>query len=252
MNLPRYTETLPNGTTFHLHLIPGGVFDMGSDDDDEEAYDEEKPLRRDVSVAPFYMAPHVVTQQVWAAVMDGANPSYFKGPTRPVVMVSWFDCAAFIERLNARTRDARAHAGVGAYRFPTEAEWEYAARGGRRYFKYAGSDKLKEVGWYNDNSDGVTHPVGEQLPNEYGLYDMSGNVYEWCADHWHGNYLDAPKDSRAWLTDEDSARRVVRGGSCFDVSQDCRCAYRRRYAPVNGYDRIGLRLALSPSQLAGL
>ncbi len=250
--MTRYTETLPSGQTFHLHLIPGGTFDMGSEDNDPDALSSEKPLRKGVQVFPFYMATHLVTQRLWAEVMDGADPSRFKGDNRPVETVSWLECQNFIERLNDLTREARTRAGVGVYRFPTEAEWEYAARGGRRYFTYAGSDKLKEVGWYDANSDYETQPVGGMLPNEYGLYDMSGNVWEWCADHWHENYEGAPPDSRAWLTtDDNTARRVVRGGHCFNLPQYCRCACRDPYAPDDRNDFIGLRLALSPSQMAG-
>ncbi len=249
--MTHYTETLPNHPPFHLHLIPGGVFDMGSRPGDPGAYEDEHPLREGVQVHPFYIGTHLVTQRLWAAVMDGDDPARFKGPNRPIESVSWFDCERFIEQLNVLTATARKAAGVGKYRFPTEAEWEYAARGGRRMYQYAGSDKLKEVGWYDENSNSQTWDVGLLLPNELGLFDMSGNVWEWCADHWHDNYNRAPADSRAWLTTEEKSLRVIRGGSSFDAAQDCRTACRARDAPVNAYGTLGLRLALSPSSEAG-
>ncbi|MBL8047024.1 MAG: formylglycine-generating enzyme family protein, partial [Anaerolineales bacterium] len=135
------------------------------------------------------------------------------------------------------------------FRLPTEAEWEFAARGGTksRGFRYAGSDKLKEVAWYNENSYGETKPVGLKFPNELGLYDMSGNVWEWCEDDWHGNYEGAPDDGKAWIDSPDRGDyRVIRGGCSFDTPRLCRCSYRRINSPGDRSNCLGFRLVLSP------
>ena len=246
-----HTEVLPSGFSFNMRLIPGGTFNMGSpDDDDQDARNNEKPQRMGLQVAPFYLAPFQVTQALWKAVMgETNNPSRFLGDQRPVEQITWHDTQAFITALNAATKANRQNQGLGAYRLPTEAEWEYAARGGPidAGYQYAGSDKLKEVGWYKVNSDNETHEVGLLMPNSLSLYDMSGNVDEWVEDHWHKNYKNAPKDGRAWLTDDTSDDRVLRGGSCFYVSRDCRVACRTLYAPGSRHVFIGFRLALSPS-----
>ena len=250
MTLTTHIETLPTGLSFPMRLIPGGSFDMGSPEGDEEADVNEKPQRIDVEIAPFYLAPFQVTQALWKLVMgEENNPSYDKGDQRPVENVSWDDAQSFIKTLNALTQANRDKMGLGTYRLPTEAEWEYAARGGpiKTTYRYAGSDKLKEVGWYDNNSDYETHEVGLLMPNSLGLYDMSGNVREWVEDHWHDNYEGAPKDGRAWLSKEKGADRVLRGGGFFNGSQGCRVAYRDLYAPDDRDDGIGFRLALSPS-----
>lgn len=244
-----HTEVLPSGFSFDMRLIPGGSFNMGSPDDDKDASDSEKPQRIGVQIAPFYLAPFQVTQALWKAVRGGDNnPSRYIGDQRPVERVTWYDAQAFIKVLNKATKTNRQNEGLGAYRLPTEAEWEYAALGGPvdAGYQYTGSDKLKEVGWYNVNSDNETHEVGLLKPNLSGLYDMSGNVYEWMEDHWHDTYKGAPKDGRAWLTDDAYALRVLRGGSFFYASQSCRAASRSRDAPGYRSDGIGFRLALSP------
>jgi len=187
------------------------------------------------------MAKYPVTQALWLAVME-ENPAYFQGEKRPVENVSWDDAQAFIQKLNERTGEK--------YRLPTEAEWEFAARGGiygqrdaSSMTKFAGSNKLKEVGWYDENSHDETKPVGLKFPNELGLYDMSGNVWEWCEDAWHGSYEGAPEDSSAWITGGDQSLRVVRGGSWYYLSVDCRVAFRNRYYLDDRYGDIGFRLA---------
>ena len=188
-------------------------------------------------------------QSEWEAVM-GSNPSYFKGADLPVEGVSWSDCHEFIRRLNALT-------GLN-FKLPTEAQWEYAARGGRlsKGYKYSGSNNLGEVGWYWENSgDRVltgkwewekvdrnhcrTHRVGEKQPNELGLYDMSGNVYEWCED-WYGNYSsDSQRDP---LGATSGSSRVYRGGSWFNVAWFCRVSLRYYYSPGDRYSYLGFRL----------
>ena len=163
--------------------------------------------------------------------------------------VSWDDAQAFLEKLNALPEVQRYLEQLDPqgdkFRLPSEAEWEFAARGGRNTngFKYAGSNKLKEVGWYDENSYYETKPVGLKFPNELGLYDMSGNVYEWCADAWHGNYEDAPEDGSAWMEGGDQNIRVVRGGSWDGVTLNCRVADRYRFITDDRSSLIGFRLA---------
>ena len=151
---------------------------MGSED--EEAYDDEKPVH-EVVLSDFYIGKFPVTQALWNAVLKD-YPSFFNGDSRPVERVSWEDTQVFIKKLNELTGRA--------YRLPTEAEWEYAARGGRQSkgYKYAGSNKLKEVGWYWENTHFETKAVGLKYPNELGIYDMSGNVREWCQDWFSNEY----------------------------------------------------------------
>ncbi|MDV7396073.1 SUMF1/EgtB/PvdO family nonheme iron enzyme, partial [Arthrospira platensis SPKY1] len=132
----------------------------------------------------------------------------------------------------------------GNYRLPTEAEWEYAARGGQKKkdTKFAGSDNLDEVGWWKNNSGGKTHPVGQKKTNELGIHDMSGNVWEWCADHWHVNYNGVPTDGSAWVSGGDSARRVVRGGAWLnDLSRILRASYRGLYFTADRFGGLGFR-----------
>ncbi len=238
MPKPIHTETLPSGPSFEMIPIEGGEFRMGGQDD--EAFDDEKPVHQ-VKVPAFYMGKYPVTQALWVAVM-GDNPSSFKGPDRPVEQVSWRDTRKFIQKLNAQIGQT--------YRLPTEAEWEYAARGGRGRYKYAGSDKLKEVGWYIDISHRETKVVGQKDPNELGLYDMSGNVWEWVEDHWHDNYEGAPADGSAWVDQKDkNARRGLRGGSWYHDPRNCRVSFRITGDPGSRVDIFGFRLVLPSSQV---
>lgn len=247
MNLETYIETLPNGFTFPMRLIPGGSFDMGSRDDDPEAIIIEKPQRKNVQVEAFYMAPFQATQALWEAVMGhGQNPSHFLGDNRPVESVSWFDTLDFIKQLNILTEASRAIKGVGKYRLPTEAEWEYAARGGNlnAQYQYAGSDKLKEVGWFRKNSDGETHEVGKLMPNSLNLFDMSGNVWEWITRHWPSFYPSAPDEGKL-ENDEDYDLHVLRGGSYVSQYWYCRVAFFNYGKHTHHDNDIGFRLALS-------
>ncbi|MEM6966504.1 MAG: SUMF1/EgtB/PvdO family nonheme iron enzyme, partial [Bacteroidota bacterium] len=208
--------------------IPGGTFRMGND----YGEDDEKPAHS-VTVPAFKMQKYEVTQRLWEAVM-GNNPSEFKDCERcPVGSVSWNDAQEFIRKLNALT-------GL-KYRLPSESEWEYAAKGGEE-FKYAGSDDLSKVGWYDGNSDGKTHPVGELQPNQYGLYDMSGNVWEWCEDTWNWDYTDAPTDGSAWIGD--GSRRVFRSGSWRIDARYCRVSNRDFNSPDYRGNIVGFRLVL--------
>ncbi|MFM9951381.1 MAG: formylglycine-generating enzyme family protein [Saprospiraceae bacterium] len=219
-----------------LVFIQGGAFQMG--DEHGDLWEACRPVH-EVTVKDFYLSKYPVTQALWRAIMGEDPPTLaFKGSgNRPVERVSWDDAQEFIQKLNELTGEK--------YRLPTEAEWEFAARGGvyRNGYKYAGSNKLKEVGWYNENSHRETKPVGLKFPNELGLYDMSGNVDEWCQDVWHENYEGAPGDGSAWLEGDNQGIRVVRGGAWDDFSGYCRVAYRYRNLLVNRYDRFGFRLA---------
>ncbi|MDX1908243.1 MAG: SUMF1/EgtB/PvdO family nonheme iron enzyme [Bacteroidia bacterium] len=213
--------------------VEGGTFSMGSD-----TYSDEKPIHK-VKLSNFALCRYPVTQALWREVM-GTDPEalYFTGADRPVERVSWEDCQAFLQALNART-DLR-------YRLPTEAEWEYAARGGKynQGFEYSGSADLDEVGWYGDNSYGETQPAGLKAPNALGLHDMSGNVWEWCQD-WYGGdyYASSPPDNPQGPAD--GASRVDRGGSWNDDRANARVSLRNRWPPDSWRRLLGFRLARS-------
>ena len=238
-----YTEELQTGISFTMRPVLGGSFMMGSDE-----RESEQPIHR-VQVPDFYMCEHLVTQAVWEAIM-GSNPSHFKDEQRPVEMVSWLDAQDFIKKLNAwEAQHPNPLRPRGNYCLPSEAQWEYAARGGQQSegFVYAGSDKLEEVGYYDRNSAKQTRRVGQLHPNELGLYDMSGNVREWCQDEWHSNYKGAPADGSAWEDKinekKENTLRVVRGGSWYNDANDCRLAYRYYNYASNRLNNIGLRLS---------
>ncbi|MFK7950562.1 MAG: SUMF1/EgtB/PvdO family nonheme iron enzyme [Saprospiraceae bacterium] len=216
--------------TSQMVKIPSGSFQMGSND-----YDSEKPVHT-VNISSFYMSKYEVTQKQWRAIMGQDPPELrFKGCDEcPVENVSWNDIQEFIKKLNTKTGKK--------YRLPTESEWEYAARGGQSY-KYAGSDNIGSVAWYDDNSDGKTHSVGKKTPNGYGLYDMSGNVWEWCQDVWNDNYNGAPTNGSAWMSGGNNSRRVLRGGSWLSIDYDSRVAFRYGNLPSARYYSVGFRLA---------
>ena len=233
-----FTETLKEGTSFDMIWVEGGSFLMGNRE--EDAVDRELPVH-EVHVPDFYIGKFPVTQALYEAVV-GKNPSEFKGPTHPVERVSWEEAQAFIQHLNRETGKR--------YRLLTEAEWEYAARGGiySEDYLYAGSDNLKEVGWFDgNNSPRGTKAVGQKLPNELGIFDMSGNVDEWCEDDYHENYEGAPKEDSAWIDQPNrGGDRVLRGGNWLNDARYCRVSYRNRLVPGLRFSRVGFRLALSP------
>ncbi len=212
---------------FEMIQISDGSFLMGSRD--EDAFDREQPVQQ-VDLSSFFLGKYPVTQRLWYAVM-GDNPSYFPGWDRPVETVSWDDCQAFIAKLNQETG--------GSYRLPNEAEWEYAARSGDpgAPYRYAGSDKLSEVGWYSKNSESETHPIGLKLPNQLGLYDMSDNVFEWCEDDWHDSYKDAPTDGSAWIDRPSRGVLRVQRDAVTTISSSenisANCIIRRRFLTAN-------------------
>ena len=233
---PPVTETFTvNGVTFKMVAVEGGTFTMGATaEQGSDAYDSEKPAHQ-VTLSSYCIGETEVTQALWQTVM-GTNPSYFAGDlNRPVEQVSWNDCQTFINKLNELTGKT--------FRLPTEAEWEYAARGGKRSqgYKYAGSNDINEVAWYWDNSSDGTKPVATKAPNELGLYDMSGNVWEWVQD-WYGSYS---SESQSNPTGPASGSyRVRRGGSWGSGAGYCRVSLRGRDYPSSTDDRLGMRLAL--------
>ena len=213
----------------NMVYVSGGTFIMGGDDSSDQM------PTHSVTLSSYYICKYEVTQALWRAVM-GSNPSNFKGNNLPVENVSWYDCQTFIKRLNSYTgRD---------FRLPTEAEWEFAARGGNysRHYKYSGSNNLDDVAWYIDNSNKRPHPVGTKQPNELGLYDMSGNVGEWCSD-WDGSYSSY---SQTNPTGPNSGSfRVHRGGFWRYNARYCRTPERNSKTPDYCVNYLGLRLVLS-------
>ncbi|MCL2291024.1 MAG: SUMF1/EgtB/PvdO family nonheme iron enzyme [Bacteroidetes bacterium] len=216
-----------------LIRVEGEPFTMGcTEEQGDDCRDREFP-RHQVTLNSFYIAKYTVTQKQWEAVM-GANPSEYRGEDLPVVGVSWGDVQLFIVKLNTLTGKN--------YRLPTEAEWEYAARGGNqsKRYKYSGSNNLNEVAWYYDNSSDQVHPVGNKKPNELGIYDMSGNVFEWCSD-WYSDYTNTPQvnpTGPAVGTD-----RILRGGCNSSLARNCRVAFRSYTTPSARLTNVGFRLA---------
>lgn len=231
------------GVTFKMVAVDGGSFAMGSPDKDTDASSSEKPLHP-VTLSDFYMGETEVTQALWKAVMDGDNPSYFESDdNRPVEKVSWDDCQTFIAKLNEMLK---AKLGGKTFRLPTEAEWEYAARGGSKSYPYAysGSDLLSLVAWYADNSGDMTHPVGTKTTNVLGLYDMTGNVWEWCSDWYGENYYSSSPQVDPTGPDTGSYR-VLRGGCWSNTEKHSRVAFRNCYFPNYRSSTYGFRLAMS-------
>ena len=220
-----------NGVSFDMVEVRGGTFMMGATSEQHDADGDEKPVHQ-VTVSSFYMGKTEVTQALWKAV-TGREPSYFKGSNRPVENVSWEDCQDFIAKLNRLT-------GMH-FRLPTEAEWEFAARGGIKSFctQYSGEYYLDEVAWYGGNSGNQTHDVGTKRPNELGLYDMSGNVWEWCSD-WYGGYNSASQTNPTGPSS--GSFRVLRGGSWSYNVRNCRVSGRHYCLPDYRFDCFGLRL----------
>lgn len=217
--------------------VKGGTFTMGATSEQgEDAYDIEKPAHQ-VTLSDYYIGKYEVTQELWTAVM-GSNPSRFTGMNHPVDNVSWNDCQQFIDRLKSMT-------GL-LFRLPTEAEWEYAARGGNKSkgYKYSGSNNVKDVAWYEENSGSGTHAVGTKQPNELGIYDMSGNVYEWCSDSY-GKYSSSSQSNPTGPTS--GSYRMRRGGSWNDDAGYCRVSDRRIMIPsrrgfVSGFRLVAVSL----------
>ena len=236
-NKPSAAQTrkaILNRLVANMVYVEGGTFTMGATPEQgSDAYGDEKPAHQ-VTLKGFYIGKYEVTQAEWKAVM-GTNPSHFKGDNLPVENVSRFDCQEFIRKLNELTGKN--------FRLLTEAEWEYAARGGKRSngAKYAGDNNIDNVAWYGKNSSNTTHPVGQKRANELGLYDMSGNVIEWCQD-WFDYYSSSAQTNPTGPGSGEA--RVLRGGSWRRDDRDCRLSCRFGDYPVSRDSNVGLRLAL--------
>ena len=233
-------ELQPENMTFTLGDIPftmvyveGGTFTMGATFEQAEDYQTNEQPAHKVTLSPYYICSTEVTQELWLEVM-GSNPSKFVGVNLPVEQVSWDDCQIFVAKLNQLT-------GLN-FRLPTEAEWEYAARGGNKSqsYKYSGSNTIDDVAWYTSNASSRTHAVATKAPNELGIYDMSGNVWEWCQD-WYGSYSTEQTDPTGPAT---GSYRVNRGGGCGSNAPRCRVSYRDSSVPTYTNLSVGLRLAL--------
>ena len=213
-------------------FVEGGTFTMGcTSEQDNDCWSDERPAHR-VTLDDFYVGKYEVTQAQWKMIM-GYNPSHFKGDNLPVEQVSWNDVQIFIRKLNAQTGEQ--------YRLPTEAEWEYAARGGKKscHYKYSGSNVADSVAWYWNDSRETTHPVGTKSPNEIGIYDMSGNVWEWCSD-WYGDYTgDEQTDPQG---PPSGSRHVLRGGRWNFTAGNVRVSTRDGYLPDYHDGNMGFRL----------
>ena len=224
------------GVSFKMIAVEGGTFQMGATNEQRRSEDDEKPVHT-VTLDSYYIGETEVTQELWRAVM-GSNPSEFSGDDLlPVENVSWYDCQNFIKELNRLTGKN--------FRLPTEAEWEFAARGGNKSsgYRYSGSSNIGDVAWCDDNSVSKTHPVKGKNPNELGIYDMSGNVFEWCSDRYSGGYYNSSPQNNPEGPSSGSIR-VLRGGSWFNFAEYCRVASRVNCHPDYTYYDYGLRLAL--------
>lgn len=224
-------EFTVEGVSFNMILVEHGSFMMGATPEMTDQYDDENPVHQVTLTHDYYIGKYEVTQKLWKAVM-GSTPSRFYGDNLPVESVSWDDCQKFIRNLNIITGRR--------FRLPTEAEWEYAARGGRksRGTLYSGGSDIHDVAWYKSNSDSRPHYVGTKQPNELGIYDMAGNVWEWCQDRNDRYTSSSQTDPREWL-------RVFRGGSWFRDEVHCRSSFRISTTPEFRCHELGFRLVLS-------
>ncbi|MBD2616356.1 SUMF1/EgtB/PvdO family nonheme iron enzyme [Nostoc punctiforme FACHB-252] len=240
-----FIEDLGNGVILEMVSIPGGTFIMGSPNNEGKA--NERPQHQ-IKVREFFMGKYQITQEQYQAII-GKNPSNFKGTNQPVENVSWNDAVKFCQKLNQKTKRI--------YRLPSEAEWEYACRAGSTTPFYCGETITTDLVNYDGNYTYAsapkgqyckqTTPVGSFPPNAFGLYDMHGNIWEWCQDYWHDNYQRAPIDGSAWLTTALSSgllsnSRLLRGGSWYDNPGNCRSANRHKNGARNCYNDVGFRV----------
>ncbi len=226
------------GVRQRLRWIPPGRFRMGSPKDEPGRWEDEGP-QHDVAIGVgFWLFDTPCTQALWEAVM-GQNPSRFPGAERPVEKVSWDQCRDFLAQLNRRAPGLQ-------LTLPSEAQWEYAGRAGTQTATYAGGNDaatLEEIAWYTGNAGSETHAVKGKRPNQWGLFDTLGNVFEWVADTWHDSFAGAPVDGTAWVDSKQGSARVIRGGSWDDGARSVRAAYRSRYAPGDRDGILGFRCA---------
>jgi formylglycine-generating enzyme required for sulfatase activity len=250
-----YPEPLNDDITLEMVLIKGGTFTMGSPDDEPERNDNEGP-QHDVTLPDFFMGKYPVTQEQWQVVATypqvninlNPTPSNFEGINLPVEKISWDEAVEFCQRLSVKTGRA--------YRLPSEAQWEYACRAGTATPFAFGNTLRPDLANYDGNSsynDGLkgiyqekTTPVGTFPSNAFGLYDMHGNVYAWCEDHWHDNYEDAPIDGSSWIEKSSAVSlvRVVRGGGWISAPKLCRSAYRNAYGTGTRFNSFGFRVCV--------
>ena len=263
---PPFGEDLGNGITLEMVTIPGGTFTMGSPANEKYSFDNERS-QREVNVPTFFIGKYPITQVQWKAIAATAkididletNPSKFKGDELPIESINWYQATEFCKRLSRETKQE--------YRLPSEAEWEYACRAGTTTPFYFGETITGELANYNagytyageaeGEHRGETTPVGQFPPNAFGLYDMHGNVWEWCADTWHDNYKGAPTDGSVWIENGDDNHSPLRGGSWGNDPSFCRSAirysydrrandsYRNSYNRYNGF-RVVCSLTLFP------
>ncbi|MEM7769099.1 MAG: formylglycine-generating enzyme family protein [Cyanobacteria bacterium P01_A01_bin.37] len=250
-----FDEALDEAGHLRMMQIPEGTFLMGSPEDEPKRREREGP-QHEVTVQRFFMGKYPVTQVQWRFVAGleavsrelESDPSHFKGDDRPVEQVNWHEAVECCERLAQHTGRE--------YRLPTEAEWEYACRAGTTTPFHFGETISSELANYSGTIRYNDGPKGEsrkkttsvflfEVANAFGLCDMHGNVWEWCQDHWHGSYQDAPDDGSAWLTDDEKARRILRGGSWYNNPENCRSAYRGDYDPDYRSLFIGFRVVCS-------
>ncbi|MEI6369847.1 MAG: bifunctional serine/threonine-protein kinase/formylglycine-generating enzyme family protein [Nostocales cyanobacterium ELA608] len=246
--LDTFTEDLGKGVKLEMIAIPGGTFLMGSPENEVERFSDESP-QHEVTVPGFFIGKYQLTQLQYQTIM-GTNPSYFKGDNRPVEGVGWEDAVKFCQKLNHRT--------LGNYRLPSEAEWEYACRAGTKTPFHFGDNVTTDLVNYNGNYPYPSAPKGkyrEQTtdvgifpPNAFGLYDMHGNVWEWCEDERHENYINAPTDGSSWQSRISLGQKVLRGGCWHDYARYCRSACRLKSPCCSRNYFYGFRVVLSPSR----
>ncbi|MGK7921338.1 MAG: SUMF1/EgtB/PvdO family nonheme iron enzyme [Trichodesmium sp.] len=241
----QFIENLGNNISLEMVSIPGNTFLMGSPETVTEKWETETP-QHPVTIAPLFISKYPITQAQWQVIM-GKNPAYFRGENRPVEMVSWYSAIEFCRCLSAQTGKV--------YRLLSEAEWEYACRGGTNTLFHFGNILTPDIANYNSeeafacplqkNYYEQTTDVGSFPPNNFGLYDFHGNVWEWCADPWHDNYRDAPVDGSVWEKNGNYAYRVLRGGSWLNYSRGCRSGNRNYNNPRARLKSVGFRVAVS-------
>lgn len=247
-----FEEHLGSGTIMEMVSVPGGTFLMGSPKD---RGDSDEKTQHPVTLASFYIGKFPVTQAQWKAVAAlpqikiflNPDAARFKGVNRPVENISWYEAVEFCARLSRKTGKN--------YRLPSEAQWEYACRGETMTAFHFGETITSELANYNGNANYAEAPkgvyrfqttdVGSFKPNAFGLYDLHGNVWEWCADSWHNNYNGAPVDGSVWESGGDSSLRLLRGGSWNDHPPNCRSACRLRYQPDCKASIVGFRVVVS-------
>lgn len=246
---PEITITLPGDIPLAMVRIPAGSFLMGRYSGEQDSLSNEDPQHPVTIGYEFYLGKYTITQAQWKAVM-GTVPWTGRGyvlddPNSPAVYITWNDAQEFVWKLN--------QLGLGSFRLPSEAEWEYACRAGTTTRFYWGDDphytQISQYAWWQGNAWNVNeryvHLVGLKLPNAWGLYDMSGNVWEWCEDDWHNNYNGAPTDGSAWINTPRAVHRVMRGSSMDEKHFYCRSAFRGRFSPGSGNYNRGFRIAWS-------